>query len=90
MNVALKSSIKKINTLEGVASPVPDRRSSLRPESLKVIQPMMIQREAKTPINVDFIDSTGKNSNRLKPEDLGSLEKPAIEKSPKVNFQPIP
>ena len=90
MNVALKSSIKKINTLEGVASPVPDRRSSLRPESLKVIQPMTIQREAKTPINVDFIDSTGKNSNRLKPEDLGSLEKPAIEKSPKVNFQPIP
>ena len=90
MNVALKSSIKKINTLEGVASPVPDRRSSLRPESLKVIQPMTIQREAKTPINVDFIDSTGKNSNRLKPEDLGSLEKPAIEQSPKVNFQPIP
>ena len=30
---------------------------------------MVNQREAKTPINVDFIDSTGKSSNRLKPED---------------------
>ena len=68
MNFALKPSIKKINTLEGVVSPIPDRRSSLRPESLKVIQPLVNQREAKTPVNVDFIDSTGKNSNRLKPE----------------------